>query len=482
MIGSPARRARRAAGEHLARRDAEPHPGRDAVLALELLAERGARLAQLERRAHGAQRVVLVQRAAARTRRRPRRRRRLDRRRRGARATPAQARRKRSSTRVQRLRVEPLGERRRRRRGRRPATVTSAPRVRGEAARPAAGAAAAGCDRGAGSRRGERRVVREHRAARAAAGARPARSPSSLDQRASRVLVGLQRVGLAVAAVQREHQLAAQPLAVRVLADQRLQPADHLGVAAERELRLDELLARGDPQLLEPGDLGLRERLVGEVGQRRAAPERERALERGGGRRRAARGELAPALARAAARSGAASSCSGLDGQRVAVLPRGERAARRPRAPCAGARPARGASAARSAAPRSPHSSSTSGPRAAPRWRGGAGARAAPAAGSRRARPRGPRRGPRAGRGCGTPCGSRRRSWATLPARRAAPATRRLTHGGTAWEARRRPRPRTRHGSARHAQGFELPLHAAGARRAAPPLDDATLAAARRSG
>ena len=33
-------------------------------------------------------------------------------------------------------------------------------------------------------------------------------------------------------------------------------------------------------QLLEPGDLGLRERLVHEVGERRAAPERERLAER----------------------------------------------------------------------------------------------------------------------------------------------------------------------------------------------------------
>ena len=47
-------------------------------------------------------------------------------------------------------------------------------------------------------------------------------------------------------------------------------------VPAERELGLDALLERGQPHLLEPLDRDLRERLVGEVGERRAAPERER--------------------------------------------------------------------------------------------------------------------------------------------------------------------------------------------------------------
>ena len=61
-----------------------------------------------------------------------------------------------------------------------------------------------------------------------------------------------------------------------MLPGQRLELADQLGIAAERELRLDPPLDRGQAQLLEPGDLRLSERLVGEVGQRRAAPERQR--------------------------------------------------------------------------------------------------------------------------------------------------------------------------------------------------------------
>ena len=119
--------------------------------------------------------------------------------------------------------------------------------------------------------------------------------PEVLDKGAARVLEGLQRVGLALAPVEREHELPAQPLAVGMVADERLQRPDHVGVAAERELRLDELLVRRDPQLLELRDRGLGERLVGEVGERRAAPQGEAALERGGGARRMAGGELAAA-------------------------------------------------------------------------------------------------------------------------------------------------------------------------------------------
>ena len=51
-------------------------------------------------------------------------------------------------------------------------------------------------------------------------------------------------------------------------------------MAPEREVGLDPLLERHGAQLLEPSDLGLRERLVEEVGERRPAPERERLAER----------------------------------------------------------------------------------------------------------------------------------------------------------------------------------------------------------
>ena len=133
---------------------------------------------------------------------------------------------------------------------------------------------------------------------------------------------------------------------------------DDVGVAAERELRVDELLVRRDPQLLQPRDRGLGERLVGEVGERGAAPQGEAALQRGGGGRRMAGGELAPAPVEEV-----------LEAARVELLRR-ERSARsrgrgwparirRPRGPCAGARPARGACAAAVGGARSPQSAST---------------------------------------------------------------------------------------------------------------------------
>ena len=61
-----------------------------------------------------------------------------------------------------------------------------------------------------------------------------------------------------------------------MLEDQRLELSDQLAVAATREVGLDPLLERDEPQLLEPRDLRLGERLVRQVAQRGTAPERER--------------------------------------------------------------------------------------------------------------------------------------------------------------------------------------------------------------
>lgn len=60
-----------------------------------------------------------------------------------------------------------------------------------------------------------------------------------------------------------------------VRGDELLQLADDVRVPAEGEIGLDPPLERGQAQLLEPGDRRLRERLVGEVGERWAAPEGE---------------------------------------------------------------------------------------------------------------------------------------------------------------------------------------------------------------
>ena len=95
-----------------------------------------------------------------------------------------------------------------------------------------------------------------------------------VDQRPSRLLEGLERLRLTAAPVQGEHQLTLKPLAERVLADEDFELGDHLLMTAGGELGVDQLLARVEPELLETGDRALRERLVGEVGQRVTAPQR----------------------------------------------------------------------------------------------------------------------------------------------------------------------------------------------------------------
>jgi hypothetical protein len=104
-----------------------------------------------------------------------------------------------------------------------------------------------------------------------------------LDERPARRAIGLERLGLATAPVQRQHQLAAEALAKRLFGDRGLQLCDDVLVAAEHQLRFDASLERRPAPLLEPRDLGLRERLVREVGERRTAPQLERLPEHDGG-------------------------------------------------------------------------------------------------------------------------------------------------------------------------------------------------------
>jgi hypothetical protein len=64
-------------------------------------------------------------------------------------------------------------------------------------------------------------------------------------------------------------------LAERVGTGERLELTRDLGVAAAGELGVEPLLVRGEPQLVQPGDLGLSERLVRQVGERRPPPQIE---------------------------------------------------------------------------------------------------------------------------------------------------------------------------------------------------------------
>ena len=77
-----------------------------------------------------------------------------------------------------------------------------------------------------------------------------------------------------------------------MLVDERVELADHLRVAADGDLRLGTLLDELEAQLAETRDLGLRERLVGELGQRVAAKKGERLAQQPCAPRRIARPRL----------------------------------------------------------------------------------------------------------------------------------------------------------------------------------------------
>ena len=86
----------------------------------------------------------------------------------------------------------------------------------------------------------------------------------------------MQRVRLSSRPIKGQHELLAQPLPQRMLDQQLLELPDELGVATQREVRLDPLLEGGDAELFEALDRRPRERLVRQVGERGAAPEAER--------------------------------------------------------------------------------------------------------------------------------------------------------------------------------------------------------------
>ena len=97
-------------------------------------------------------------------------------------------------------------------------------------------------------------------------------------ERAAEPVVCLERLGLAAGSVQREDQLPVQPLAERMAERERLDAAGHLGGAPGGELGVDPILAAGEAELLQVRPLDLGERL-GELGERRPAPQVERVRE-----------------------------------------------------------------------------------------------------------------------------------------------------------------------------------------------------------
>ena len=177
-----------------------------------------------------------------------------------------------------------------------------APRLRGGERRaqprelvvPADRCRALGLDDRRGGRRGERGVVLEDPAlerARGVAGREP-----ELAQPRGEPAVGLERLDLAPGAVEREHQRRHELLAQRIGRDQPAQHRHRLERPAERDEGAGALLLRLRAQVLEPAPLGLRPVGVGEVPERRPAPQLERRVERRQRRVRREPGRRAHAL------------------------------------------------------------------------------------------------------------------------------------------------------------------------------------------
>jgi hypothetical protein len=78
---------------------------------------------------------------------------------------------------------------------------------------------------------------------------------------------GLEGIGLAVRAVQCQHQLAPQPLPVGVVGQQRLQLGDQPAMSTEGQVGLDAVLQCGQAQRLEAGPFRLQGGHLVQVGQ-----------------------------------------------------------------------------------------------------------------------------------------------------------------------------------------------------------------------
>ena len=108
---------------------------------------------------------------------------------------------------------------------------------------------------------------------------RPGLEPELAGEQPAAVAVDLQRVALPATAIEREHRLATQALAQRIRGDERVELSDELAVATELQERFDPVFRRREPEIVETADLVTREVLEGELGERRASPERERLVE-----------------------------------------------------------------------------------------------------------------------------------------------------------------------------------------------------------
>ena len=103
--------------------------------------------------------------------------------------------------------------------------------------------------------------------------------PELLVQQPPARAVDLERVCLAAAAIEGQHQLAAQTLAQRMLGDARLELRDDRAMASELEHRLESSLDGLEAKLLEAPDLALGEVRERKIGEGRPTPDGQRPLE-----------------------------------------------------------------------------------------------------------------------------------------------------------------------------------------------------------
>ena len=143
-------------------------------------------------------------------------------------------------------------------------------------------------------RRVERRILLQNRSFEAPQG-RARLDAHLLHQALARIPEDRQRLALPPGSVEREHQLPAQALAQRVAGDQRLELTGELG-PAQVQVRVDSILERRQPKLVQASDLGLRESLEREVGERRPTPQLQRLSKRLGRQRGSAGRQRAAAV------------------------------------------------------------------------------------------------------------------------------------------------------------------------------------------
>jgi hypothetical protein len=103
--------------------------------------------------------------------------------------------------------------------------------------------------------------------------------PKLVHQPRSSLLVHREGVGLTPSAVEHDHQQRRRPLTERLVPDECLELADDLGMAPERQIDLEALLERHEPQLLEAADLVAGRRLVLKIRERRPPRERQPLLQ-----------------------------------------------------------------------------------------------------------------------------------------------------------------------------------------------------------